>query len=120
VYNGYTLLPKPTLEIPSVGVCFSSPTACGLAIRLPRKEGMLTFDDALGVAKLIDQCGEPAPGYLVDGTANLESLGATPDIGVLAETMVTQEEAHAAPVVKFSILREIDCESGEVRFVVTD
>jgi len=83
---------------------------------------MLTLRHILKVARLFDQCGDPTPGFLVDGTANLESTGTPGRRSVLAQSLAAQElprsedtDAASSIAVRLEYLE--DPETGDLRIV---
>lgn len=76
---------------------------------------MLTLEDVLKVARLIDQCGEPTPGFLVDGTANLEAHCSLGDHSVLAESPALGTPASTTGTVRLRLEYEADDITGDVR-----
>ncbi len=80
---------------------------------------MLSLKDILKVGRLLDQTGEPRPGFLHDGTDNLEGQGKSVQTGaqLINTGSAEPEDGVETKSVKLSLEYEEDPKTGEVRVV---
>ena len=74
---------------------------------------MLTADYIFKVARLDDQTGEPAAGFLHDGDTNLDAQAAPVESAALPENGVVRPDVE--PGYCLRLVREIDAITGEPR-----
>ncbi len=80
---------------------------------------MLTREYILKVARLLDQTGEPRPGFLHDEKPNLEGQGSAVESPALEERSAakTKKRGKKGIRIKLTLDYEEDPKSGDVRIV---
>lgn len=77
---------------------------------------MLTAKYISKVARLLDQTGEPRPGFLHDGTANLSGESAISE-SVLAPKRKRAKQKKRSKSISITLVYEEDPRTGEPRLV---
>jgi hypothetical protein len=78
---------------------------------------MLTLNDILKVSRLLDQTGEPRPGFLHDEADNLEGQGTEIQPGALPSPSPSNS-GHVEDIVVSVVLDyESDPKTGDIRIV---
>ena len=81
---------------------------------------MLTLEYVLKIARLLDQTGEPRPGYLHDEQSNLEGYGiSSEDLTDLsaADGDSSEEGDNGDDSISVSLDYEVDPKSGYLRII---
>lgn len=79
---------------------------------------MLTLKHILKVGRLLDETGEPRPGFLHDEADNLEGQGSAVEPGALTSpTSVRSEFTGEVKSVEVSLDYEEDPKTGDIRIV---
>lgn len=79
---------------------------------------MLSLKHILKVGRLLDETGEPRPGFLHDETDNLEGQGSAVELGpIIPPAPLQREFTGEVKSVRVSLDYEEDPETGDVRIV---